>query len=409
MKNLRNYLCSCCALPLGLILATPASPQTAPAAFTEWDLPAAAGTNPFALIVDRTGAPGSPSPAGTVWYGARNTVVRFIPGNPLGSVDATWTSWSLGDIQSTAGLKITANGLVFVRTTSDIQRIDPNTNIRTSWSDGSGISDLALDANNNVWSAINGNTLQKLTPANVSDATVDSWFVGGGVGSVPLSGIVVSPSGLIYYAEPTENNIAELDPTTNNLRRWGLTKLGGFELRQLSLDSGGVLTASTGLDQVIRLDPSTNQLTICFPPTQFSDPLGIAGANGVIGFTEMGGNKIGCWIPGGLSIPITPSVTTLSKTTVTLSGIVSVITPVTGTATPVNSTQTFTTQTPTACGTFVEAFLPSGCCLPMGIDVDPTGPAGTYYYVQNSGSPTSNRVGHVVLPLPAATPTPKPF
>jgi len=367
--------------------------------FSEWDLPPTAGVSAFALIVDKTGAPGTASPAGTIWYGTRNTLVKFIPGNPVGSAAGTWLSWSLGDIQTTAGLKITNNDIVFIRTTNDIQRVDPNTNTRTSWADGSGISDLALDANNSVWTAIDGNTLQRLTPTTAEEARVDRWFVGGGVGSVPLSGIVVSPSGLVYYAEPLEYNIVELDPSTNNLRRWNLTKVAGFELRQFSLDSAGVITASTGLDQVIRLNPSTNGITACSPPTPFSDPIGIAGGNGIIGFTEMGGNKIGTWIPSDLPIPVIPTVTTIARTTTTLRGVRTVVTPNNGVVTPTNNTQTITTSVLTPCGTFIEAYLPTGCCLPIGIDTDPRGPAGAFYYVQNSGGPTGNHVGRVLLPV----------
>jgi hypothetical protein len=391
-------------LLFGLLLTTALSASIAgqiglTAAFTTWDLPPAAGTFPTGLIVDRSGHSGTSSPAGTVWYGTRNTLVRLIPGNPSQTMPASWTSWDLGT-DNTSGLKITRKDIVFVRARTSIQRVDPSTNTRTAWNDGLSSSDLAVDTAGNVWTTIEG-AVQRLTPVGPGTASVTRWLVGGGAGSVTLSGVAVNPANnFIYYVEPYSNNIAELNPnaTTDNVRRWNLSVVAGQELRQISFENG-IVAASTGLDQIISLNVATNELGICVTPTPAPDPLGVVLSNRLVGFTESGSNKIGCLAVQTSPVVIVPSVVTILSTAATLEGSVTKQVPASGTTVPVNSNE-ITTQTQTACGLIVEAWTPSGCCSPLGIDIDPAGPAGSFYYVANYGGPSNNRISRVVLPLP---------
>src|SRR5262249_21834704 len=138
---------------------------------------------------------------------------------------------------------------------------------RTMWADQPigtiNVSDVAIDDQNHVFTTfapmidpLGGDSyVQMVTPIAAPPAgttvqtNVKRWTVGSGAGFCPgagvsapcLSGIAVHPSNnhLVYYAEPSGNNIGELDVYTNQVRRWSLGAVGVNEPRQLHVTRWG--------------------------------------------------------------------------------------------------------------------------------------------------------------------------
>jgi hypothetical protein len=98
----------------------------------------------------------------------------------------------------------------------------------------------------------------------VRETNVKRWTVGDGAGFCPgaglsapcLSGIAVHPSNnrLVYYSEPSGNNIGELDVYTNQVRRWSLNPMGANEPRQLHVTRAGKIWVVTGSGDLVSLD-----------------------------------------------------------------------------------------------------------------------------------------------------------
>ena len=217
--------------------------------FIEWDLPATAGQPPAALEVVPTLTGGR-----TVYYVTDGStqpprLVRFTPGSPIGTAPAAVRSWNYGmpavgvtPNAPTGGLKVRDGSVAFIRDTLAITRINA-AGTRVRYLDGLGSrSDLSEGDLNVVWTtgpAGGGGTLQRLV-AGSSSGTATRWTVGGGAGSVYLSGVAVAPGAvgqrLVYYSEPTSNMIGQLTPGTNNVRRW-LLPAGVTQPRQLDLDA----------------------------------------------------------------------------------------------------------------------------------------------------------------------------
>lgn len=388
-------------------------PLPAPSLLTHWDLPGGLGTQAGALIVDGTGSPGTASPAGTVWevtvFGSR--LVRLNPGTLLDAVvgtPATWTVWDLGSPTLASGLVIDANDLVFVRTTNDLQRIDPAANLRTSWADGGGFSQIAVDAGGGVYSATFGDQIERLTPAGATDAAVTTWPVGSTLGSI--MGVAVDPaSGLVYFSDSVANEIGELDPSSGVVRRWSVPE-GVAQPRELEVDALGEVWAVTGSNHLVRLTVPVNQVSVFTIPTPFSVPRGIASdALGIIAFTESQANKVGFLLPIGLAATVAPSVTAALPASSMLAGTASAQLPLTGTSIPVtvfDSAGATLIPPPSVEITlpsasievklpFIEATTPFASVAPWGIDDDAIFPVGTFYFSSSGGS-TENRVARII-------------
>jgi hypothetical protein len=419
MRRIVLSLLSVCAF--GTLLAS-ASAQTpiGTANFIEWDIPATAGQPPAALEV-------RPIPGGRdVVYVTEGTtqpprLVRFTPGTPIGTAPATWRSWNYGAAvpsnAPTGGLKFREN-LVFIRDSLAITRANTGMNNRVRYVDGLGSrSDLAEDMNN-VWTAgpaAGGGVLQRLA-AGVSVGTIRRWAVGGGAGSVYLSGVAAGPGPagqrLIYYSEPTSNMIGQLNPVNNNVRRW-LLPAGVTQPRQLDLDAQGNVWVVTGSGHLVRLNPATNMVTPYLIPTPGSNPMGV-GPDGLIGFTETGTNKVGMLIPDGTQVPVTPTNQIVTPTNTTVPGVTAPMPFVDGTAAPIAKTGPATSSGTAATGIFVEAQLPVAppppSTTPLAIEDDtvqpsvPTGAFGRAFFY-SLGNPVTNRIGRVELVRPAPEPT----
>lgn len=367
--------------------------QTVTVTVTEWDLPAAAaGTSPGALFISDPIARGT----GDVWYLTRGfppTLIKFTPATPIGS----WRRWSLGAVGTSGGLKVTRSGVAFLQLANEVQRIDTVSNARTRWYGTSrGLSDLALDGSGNIYTtsplARAVGYVQRLTPVGATDAVMSRWYVGAGVGDVYLSGVAVHPStGLVYYAEPSANQIGELNPKTNVVRTWALTLAGVARPGQISIDGAGDVWAVAGSGHLVRLRPSTNALTAFAIPTPGSSPVGIAAA-GLIGFTESATARLGALSPSGSPAIIAPVVKTHIPEVFDLLGEIDYPEPAAGTAGAV-----ITIMQATRVGAFIEAQLPIGSASPLGIDNSATS-GGFFYAVGESAS--LNRVGAVVFPPP---------
>jgi DNA-binding beta-propeller fold protein YncE len=368
--------------------------------FVQWPIFDAIGGG---LRVDATGDPGTESPAGTIWATTRQTdprLIRLLPGSSLESDPAVWTAWSLASGEQNAeGIAIAPNDQVFVRTTIGLQRLDPYTNRRTVWADGFSKSDVALGPGMGVWSALPLGPVQRLTPDGPAsgEATVTRWLVGGS-GEISLAGVAVHPtSGLVYFSDNGGDAIGELDPTTNQVRRWSVGIIGAFRPRNVSIDRAGDVWAVSRSNHIIRLRPPTNELTAFLIPSANSAPYGPYGivADGVIGFTESGPAKIGLLIPTGSPTVSLPTVGTVAPTSFRLVGEIDNVLPVSGTAAPIVTDVQATAAGSEAAGYFIEAAIPSSFG-PMGIDRHPADPPGTFYYVDYG----NRLIGRASLPLP---------
>jgi hypothetical protein len=423
MRRLISTLLSACAV-VTLVTAASAQPVSiGTATFIEWDIPATAGQPPAALEVVPTTAGGR-----NVYYLTEGStqpprVVRFTPGNPIGTASASWRSWAYGGatgpIAPTGGLKVRDNLVVFIRDTQAITRLNTNMNNRVRYLDGLGSrSDLAED-NNNVYTtgpSGTGGILQRLLAGSTS-GTVTRWPVGGGAGSVYLSGVAVGPGApgakLVYFSQPTDNQIGQLNPATNNVRRW-LLPPGVIQPRQLDLDAQGKVWVVAGSGHLVRLDPATNMVTPYLIPTPGSNPMGV-GPNGLIGFTETGTNKVGMLIPDGAQVLVPPTNQTILPTTTGVPGVLATIPPIDGVAAPIMKTGPATSSGTAATGIFVEAQLPlappTPSTTPLAIEDDTvqslTTPPGAFAraYFYSLGNPATNRIGRVELVRPAPEPT----
>ena len=412
------------ALLSGLLPATAAAQTVSigTANFIEWDMPSTAGQPPAALEVMPIAAGGR-----NVYYVTDGTtqpprLVRFTPGNPIATAAANWRSWNYGGatgpLAPTGGLKIRDNIVVFIRDTTAITRANTNMNNRVRYVDGLGSrSDLAED-NNAAYTTgptLGGGTLQRLV-AGTSVGTITRWNVGGGAGSVYLSGVAVGPGSpgqrLVYYSEPTTNMIGQLNVVNNNVRRWALPA-GVTQPRQLDLDAQGNVWVVTGSGHLVRLEPATNMVTPYLIPTPLSNPTGI-GPDGTIGFTETGTNKVGMLIPDGAQVAVGPTNQTIAPTTSSVPGTTAAMPVVNGTAPPIVKTGPATSTGTAATGIFVEAQLPAvpppPSTTPLAIEddtVQPTAPTGAFAraFFYSLGNPLTNRIGRVELVRPAPVPT----
>lgn len=352
------------------------------------------------IRVDTIGEPATESPAGTIWVTTRQTdpkLVRLVPGTPLESAPATWTSWSLASgEQNSEGIVITPDDQVFVRTTIGLQRVDPSTGVRTLWPDGFSKSDLALGTDGSVWSALPLGPVQRVVPdgPGAAGATVTRWAIGGS-GEISLAGIAVNrTSGRVYFSDNGGDAIGELDPSTNQVRRWALGAVGVARPRQLSVDPSGDVWAVSKTNHIVRVRPSTNELTAFAIPTANSEPYGIF-ADGIVGFTQSALARLGVLIPTGAPIVSAPSVAAAAPTSFRLAGEMHTDVPDRGTAMPVVTDVATSASGSDATGFFVEAAIPASFG-PLGIDRNTADPPGTFYYTDLGG----RLIGRVHLPLP---------
>ena len=429
---LRRLTAILTAVVLSSALPATATAQTVSigtASFLEWDVPASANSAAGALEVVSTG--GSTR---DVFYVTKQPtpaprLIRLI--NPSAG-PTTWQSWALYAAAQptidTGGLKMrtTTEGgmtgqLVFVRDTASIHRVTTNSNVNnhTRWVDtGFGsTSDLALDllpvggsADIYTTSPAAGGTLQRL---NGGSNAVRRWIVGGGAGSVYLSGVAVRRTSAsqvrVYWSEPTSNIIGELNPATNAIRRWSLATTGASGPRQLDFDAAGNLWVVTSSGHVVRLNLSTNDVTPYLIPTPGSSPFGV-GPDGSIGFTENATKKVGMLIPDGTDFNVTPTTATITPTNTTVPQNTVSNPPTSGTVTPIAGTGPATSTGTAATGIFVEATLPLVSASPNAIEDDtlqPTPPSGAFAraFFYSVSTPSSNRIGRVELVRPAPVPT----
>jgi hypothetical protein len=370
---------------------------TASVRFVQWPVFWDVGSG---VRIDTVGDPGTQSPAGTIWVTTRQDdpkLIRLIVGASPEIDPATWTAWSLASgEQNSEGIAITPNDQVFVRTTIGLQRIDPSTNLRTLWPDGFSKSDLALGSGTSVWTALPLGPVERVVPDGPAStgATVTRW-VAGGSGEISLAGIAVnSASGLVYVSDNGGDAIGELDPATNRLRRWSTATVGATRPRQISIDRAGDVWAVSKSNHIVRLKPSTNELTAYALPAA-GDPYGIT-ADGIIAFTEMGLGRVGLLIPTGSPVVSAPDVLTVTPTSFHLVGEIDTLVPATGTVAPILTDVPATVSGSAATAYFIEAAIPALATGPLGIDRSASDPPGTYYYADYR----DRLIGRVSLPLP---------
>lgn len=379
------------ALALMVMDARPALAQTPvplPAArVIEWNCPLAgqdaqtppADPFPGALIAD----------GNLVWYVTRlgqQRLVRFTPGNPIATATGTCNWWDLAPASvTTGGLRLRPVGAqVFIRTLDDLQRIDTGTNVRTRWFDGLiSMSDLAIRSNGSTEVYTTGTALvgvgspnerfndvvQRFVPSSNGSATATRWEVGGGAGSIYLSGVDVHPTlgHLVYFSQPFDNHIGELNTQTGLVRRWNLSQIPTdvvFEPRQLDVAPGGMVWAVTGSGHIVGLNPTQDEILVAATPgaMALNNPFGVD-ADGSIAYTTAGGipghNKVGLLFPHGTPTPVTPVSETIIPEEVLFAAEPEPIRQFTGLAPPIVKNAE-ALETESTGGTFFEALIDTG-------------------------------------------------
>lgn len=379
---------------LATSLSTHATAQVS-ARFTEWPIPLTSiGTG---IRVDQTPLSYLTGSVGTVWEttgGTNPHLIKFVPGMPLESATATWTAWSLNPaIENAAGLDIAADGQVFVNTHVDIQRINPATNARTRWAiEGNWASDLSLGRDGSVWTALANRHIQRLVPnaTPAATATATRWNAGGS-GEILLGGVKAHPqSGLVYFTDNALDSICELNPATNQVRRWSTLPVGASRPRQLSIDAAGDVWVVTQDNYILRLRPETNELFSYLIPTSNANPYGVI-ADGLIGFTEKDAAKVGILAPIGVSVVVLPVVSIVAPSTVILEGDTDTVLPSTGTINPLTTNVPAVVTSTDKSGVFTEASAP-GSVAHAGIDRNVNSLASSFYYAS-----TNRLLGHVTF------------
>jgi hypothetical protein len=313
----------------------------------------------------------------------------------------------------------------------------------TIWSDqiGPNLSDLAVDDQNHVFTAAavgpdafdptnivpSDSYIQMLTPgpapalgAPPAAVTVKRWKVGGGAGFCDgagtgpcLSGIAVHPGNrsLVYYSEPVDNNIGELNITNGHIRRWNLTAVGAdvFQPRQLHVDRSGKVWVVTGSGDLVSLDPCTSRMTRHqIPLGADNDPFGVAPDDDVVGYTasNASNSKVGMVHPKGNSVPVVAACDTICPIPFSVDVTSDRSYKASGCKLPdrkiVDGLVTRKTD-----GTFVEALITSGndSTMPLGITPAKARAEGTFFYAVGAtshvdpitGTPLVNRIGFVRL------------
>ena len=326
----------------------PTVPAPAPgtASFIDWDLDAIAGAGacPSAIGAVTMRPIDAPAPIDPVYYVTQCTAstdtVTVSPRlvelrTEMHPQPAAWRAWSLGDsplptatdpllpegASLTGGMRLSNTNRVFVRTNSEMLRLDFTVNPvkLTRWqdvvtstdpasSDVAAQSDVALvnrsGGYTDVWSThdslvlnpgstggvvgANGlpplipvlpvfastpGVVERLTIANSSNTpTVTRYATDGGAGLYYLSGIV-SFQGKIYYSEGSPvtttdlltgvrrgNSIAALDPNTGDVHRFSLTDVDPTVTgpRQISIDtSTNTLWVVTQSGHIVSFKPNS--------------------------------------------------------------------------------------------------------------------------------------------------------
>ena len=456
-----NNLCRAVLMIIGLVLfgmisASPTAAQLPVAPTTadiiDWDLPSLQGAGSCPSAIGAVTLPPSGDP---VYYVTRGTcpaispnnpgrmgpvMLRFIPGNPLPTGQASWRAWNLGatlpngqPLEDTGGMKITRDGSVaFVRAAREIVRVNMTTNVLTHWIDFADTndpvswSDLALvercGGYIDVYSAhtnpTGGGIIERLTVQNSSNnATVKRWDVGGGAGSEFLSGVAYSAgNGKIYFSEGLSNNIGELDPNTGRVRRWSLFAVNATTPRQISIDTKGIVWVVTASGNLVSLNPCSNDMASYeIPgaggvpsPGPAANPFGIGTSGGIVGFTEADGKKVGTLIPNKATVCVTPSCATATVICDSICGSTECIHADYGCVTPQSKPGQPAVHTDVdPVGEFIETTLPDTGNFPLGIFRDVQRPVGNFYFVVELGGASpggpDHRLSHVAFDLSTAT------
>ena len=430
----------------GIISASRVAAQlnTTTADIIDWDLPSLKGAGACPSSIGAVTLPPSGDPVYYVTFGACPAIspnnpgregpvmIKFTPGTPLASGQATWRAWNLGGlIETTGGMKITRDERVaFVRTAREIIRVNMTTNVLTHWvdvtdtADPASWSDLALvercggyiDVYTAQNDALNAGIIQRLTVQNGSNnATVKRWVVDGGAGAEYLSGVAFnSGNGKVYFSEGLSNNIGELDPNTNRVRRWSLTAADPMVAspRQVSVDTKGVVWVVTASGHLVSLNPCTNQMAAYLipgagglpSPGAAANPFGIGPSGGIVGFTEADGKKVGMLIPNKQTVCVTPSCQTAMVICDSIPGTTECINTDSGCVMPqLKAGQPAVHTDLDPFGEFVEATLPDTGNFPLGIFRDVQRSVGNFWAVVEQGGANPNgldhRLSHVAFPV----------
>jgi hypothetical protein len=469
-------------------------PLPGTATFIDWDLPViGAGACPSAMGAVTQRPIDTPQPIDPLYYVTlcpqTDTQGRFGPSlvelrTEMHPQPAVWRAWNLGESPTpnlqdpgllepaaiTGGVRLSTTNRVFVRTQSEMLRLDFTvTPVKiTRWQDVlvdmdvAAQSDIALvnrsGGYTDAWSTHNSQTLnpgnllafpptlptlslvppgmvQRLTVANNSNtATITRYAVDGGAGLHYLSGIV-SLNGKIYYSEGDPitdpltgrgNGIAALDPTTGDVHRFSLSGVDPLVSgpRQLSIDaSTGTIWAVTQSGHVVSFKPSstcgnglpnTAQITSYRIPGGVTDPRGVSPSGGTVGFTQTGffspvdGKKVGLLIPNKNSVNVTATQETVAKQTFTLAGTTQTVTPDTGTVQGVEKPNLPLVQTDLD-GKFSQATLPDTGDYPLGIIRDPFTSKKAFYLAVAIGGTTDHRISRVQFDTDPNEVPPPPF
>jgi hypothetical protein len=267
-----------------------------------------------------------------------------------------------------------------------------------------------------VWGVVNTNDFDVFVHFRGSDQ-----FRGWATGSPGVVGVRVNPTtGKVYYGN--ENQIAELDPVANSVRKW---TIGNFPLNLMIDPSGNVWVTGENSpylnqNQIVRLDPTTGTVTRWNLPgsgffsNQPRTPRNyiVRDDDGQVWVTETASNEVGHLDPatnvfeqftksGGTNAPAgitttgtgsakqayfnqsdfankvsvltraaaSPSTTTVTPTTEVLAPTVEIATPTDFTISPVTATIPATTTNSTSTDpTGIDAFpVPSGTDTPNGL------------------------------------------
>jgi len=428
----------------------PIKSQPEPTQLVEWDITDIGSMldgRPGAITVDIYSNGG-----GRVWFVTREGMPRvfmFQPPRNLKSGSATWMAWDLDPGETTGGLKKIRSSydrrFVFVRTLDTVQKIDTQTDLRTTYAGvPSSVSDMSVDNRNHAYFTFSGvdqigmpfDVLARLDasvncnsnfcpPANVTYWNLGPTGAANCVGSLNtspcISGVAVHPKrqNLVYVSEQGTNDIAEVDTTstaTYNVRRWDLGQVNASEPEQLNIDNDGVVWVVTGSGHLVSLDPRTSRMaSYAIPRAPFLDneTFGIAPDGGMIGYTATANtsdeHKVGMLVPKGkgntkswtaASAPHKDDHLAANCLTANRSG----------NTVPPHARKVMTRISPDAGGngTFIEAFINKNIDpnetqishVPLGITPNFDKATGTFFYAVGEPSPalTVDRIGFARLP-----------
>jgi virginiamycin B lyase len=179
--------------------------------------------------------------------------------------------------------------------TSRIGVLNPLTNEVKTWvTPENGIAvTITVDKYGKIWFADTKWTIGKIGQFDPSTNFFTMWPVGELIYWPSAPVISVDSQGRAYFPINSTNEIACINPFTNEITKWTIPTSGSHPGWTMVDENNYVWFAEYIGNKIARLNPQTNEMTEWTIPTDNSRPVGLYVVNEQVFFVEYWGNKVG--------------------------------------------------------------------------------------------------------------------